>query len=104
MGGPENAVASERLVHEVMPETRPEVREAYDRLEMEVESTHRLVNALEERLHDLLGPERPVDPSSDREKAAWLTSFGGRLHGTADTLGSANRRLDYLLDRLREGF
>lgn len=84
-------------------ERRPEVREAHDRLQMEVEQTHVLVKALADRLHDLLGPERPQDGMARGETRATLTDFGGRLHGTADSLGYANRGLGDLLDRLRDG-
>lgn len=84
-------------------ERRPEAREALDRVFMAGEAIHSQINAMEERLHDLLGPERPGEAKPGDVRAN-STTFGGRMHEAADQLAAADRRLADLLDRLRDGF
>lgn len=83
-------------------ERRPEVREATDRLQMGLEGINSVIASMEERLHDLLGPERPMDGKPHGEIAR-MTTYGGMLHQLADGFAYQERRLHDLLDRLRDG-
>lgn len=107
----EATIHAERAGHDwqeagrtVAPDRVPEAREAVDRLFMGAESIHVQINSLEERLHDLLGPERADDKRASDGERPISTPFGGRLHHAADMLVTADRRLGDLLDRLRDGF
>lgn len=100
------AVHAERASHQWEGETatdrQPEAREAMDRLFMGAEAIHSQIGSLEERLHDLLGPERPDKRDTEGVRPI-STPFGGKLHQVADQLAAADRRLGDLLDRLRDG-
>jgi hypothetical protein len=94
----------ERESRAVEPERdMPEARAGMERIAIGVESVNRQIAGLEERLHDLLGPERPAE-ARGVDRYVSRTTFGGHLHELADNLARTEARLADLIDRLRDGF
>lgn len=83
-------------------EQRPEVREAVDHLTAAQERLHLLVSQIEERAHDLLGPERP-EGDVRLVGRSMTTPLGDRLEQTARGYDQLADKLQDILDRLRVG-
>lgn len=83
-------------------EQRPEAREAVDHLTSAQERISLLLSQIEERAHDLLGPERP-DGDVRLVGRSMTTPFADRLEQLARGYDSQADKLQDILDRLRVG-